>query len=353
MVPAEVQKRRMVVALLGLASLAFEFGVARKDWALEWALSGTQIGKLETHVIRRGVPEIVVFGNSRTLYGLHERQLADRLGLPPERVMKVAMNAGTVADYEWLYMRHRETLGQARLIVICVDAWELALMPTLRAREEVYGVGIQDAFRHDPRAWPLLLTTSLSRSIALARPLIQSTQHWLGQQVRPRPEQDASSGGLLGERDPDTEAQWRMGKWEVLEQETEGAAGPAGLRRPVQVVNDRHCLGRFESDWGLRELLGLVAAMKSDGARVMITRLPLSDRYFDDLHARFPHVAERFEQTLRKLDVFAAAHAEVDVIICGRASGLGLSDNAFYDYGHPSPLGRERITNLMALWASG
>lgn len=101
----------------------------------------------------------------------------------------------------------------------------------------------------------------------------------------------------------------------------------------------------------MRPLYRLLDTLCEDQVPVLLVRWPLVDEYFDDLDARYPEFAGAWDEAMADLQVYAAKHPNVEIRDYGRASEWGLDQRAFYDYGHPSPLGREFCTREIEEWA--
>lgn len=354
--------RRTAWAAVLLALLGFEFGVARNS-AITSRIYTDSPAVLEREVLSGSAsPRLVVFGNSRTLYGVHELDLAAALGLEGSAVAKLAMNGTTVADALYLYRTHRQKLSRADLFVIGIDAAQLANPLTADPKVLRYAghLGVRD---YPSPLWPQLTLCWGFRTSTVLRPLMiksrQQAMHGVRRLRGQEPDQHNGGAGRTGvfdERDPETERMWASGEWysqgsAAVDRDTRGLAHQPGLRWDVSVVNDRWCSSSEFSAAGLRQLMRLLDTLQADGARVLVVRWPLTDEYFDDLEARYPGHAAAFDAVLRNLQSYAAQHPNVEVRDYGRASQWGLDYRAFYDYGHPSPLGREFCTREIEEWA--
>jgi hypothetical protein len=354
---------RATLMALAVVVLAFEFGIARSP--AQRARLLPDVMELEQRIVEPSAePVVVVFGNSRTLYGVDEREVARKLGLEPTQVLKLALNSGTPSDYGYVYGRHRERLSHASLIVLAVDDWDLARAPLPSTRDLLYGDASRRMAEYDPRSWPLVLIAHGLNTTYAARPYLRNAIRAAGRRARARLGRSSDAGaasavprprGLSGESAPAVEAMWAAGLWEPPSREghRRQVIRPPALRQPADVVSDRHYCGRLPSACGASQVAELARRVAADGPRVAIARWPLTDGYCDDLEARYPRFVRAFRTAQGALQQLADGNPHVEVRLFGRASAVGLDQRAFYDYGHPSPLGREFITQCVVDWAAG
>jgi hypothetical protein len=334
--------------------LLFEFGVARQPVVRQRVLT-SGMGDVGQQLITPGPPpRIVVFGNSRMLYGVEERQLADQVSVPRATVLKLAWNAASVPDYLHLYERNRAMLSQARVVIIGLDDWDVACDRYL-GPEDAWDMSLKERLTvPDWRYVPLGIVTWACRSTYMLRQILQYCTNGVRLKAKrllrlvpdPAPGQSTGESGVLDERNPATERLWATGGWysRPLGARSLGWSATAVVDRMYGWLPTAGC-------GGLRQLRRLVDLCTQDGATVLIVRPPLRDDYLRTFSERYPSYAQAFAARVAEMNHWAASSGgRLQVRIYGAASTLGLTPRAFYDYGHPSPLGRAFLTSELADW---
>lgn len=356
---SHLTRRRFFLAIAACV-LVFEFGVARQPVVRE-AVLDSAVRQVEHQTIAPAPPpQAIVFGNSRMLYGVDERQLADQAALSRSAVLKLTMNGSLIADYLYLYQRNRSKLSHSRYVIIGIDDWDVAYSYHLRPKD-IYDTALLERLTvPDWRYAPLgvitwacqstyMLRSVLYYSARKCRSLLKQCSLRGGDRRsmgKSAPRQSNQAAGLFDERDPVTERLWATGEWYRRQ-----PAARSLLWSP-RIIMDRHC-GSLPSlgDGGRRQLQRLVDMCTQDGATVLIVRPPLRDDYLQLLAQRYPPYAQAFDVRAAEIERWArSSEGRVQVRIYGAGSGLGLPSKAFYDYGHPSPLGRTFLTSELAKW---
>lgn len=123
--PSKPAKHRQALLAVIACLAIFELAVARNPMVRNKVLTGN-VSQVEHRLIAPAPPpRVLLFGNSRMLYGVEERQLADQAGVPPAKVLKVTMNGTSVSEYLYLYRHNRSKLSRARYVIIGIDDWDV------------------------------------------------------------------------------------------------------------------------------------------------------------------------------------------------------------------------------------
>ena len=108
--------------------LAFEFGLARRDWIWGWwpkSESGV-IDAVERQVIAEAeAPAVLFLGSSRVRDAVSPREVEEQLGLRRGTVLNLAVTNGTPFDALTLYRRNREKLRSAKVAFFGVEVFQV------------------------------------------------------------------------------------------------------------------------------------------------------------------------------------------------------------------------------------
>jgi hypothetical protein len=309
--------KAMVAALLVL--IAIELGVGRSEWIWSWipASDSGVIDAMEDRIISQShPPAIVMLGNSRLRDALMPRELEEALSLPRGSVHNLGMTVGTPFDSLTMYRRSRESFSDARILVLHLEAFNLAPMrPTERFRRFAT---LEERLSLPSRADRLsTLVGFFWRTFDAQKPLQQSLITIL---LRRDTTLRFSEDGRID--------------WRRFEEDS----GPDF----VDLSHYRRGFERFmPGKLGADYVRGLLRLAEADGLRVVVFRAPFRDAYADVSDA-FPRREAHFRAFCDSLPV------NVHCIILQRGSGLGLTPRDFYDYGHLTNHGAKSVTRYFA-----
>ena len=238
-------------------------------------------------------------------------------------------------------------------MVIGVDVWNLTNPQAPNPRTLRYDLPPR-LTDYSAVYWPELILGRYVRSLGVLRTYTHATARSLRQQALTSDQSSrgltaAPSIGVFGERNPAMEESWTNGLW--YQRPPSAARRSHGRSLSPATQNDLCHRGAAPEPRTARPLYRLLDSLCEDQAHVLLVRWPLVDEYFDDLEARYPQFAGAYDEAMADLRAYAATHPNVEVRDYGRASQWGLDYRAFYDYGHPSPLGRDFCTHELEEWA--
>jgi hypothetical protein len=300
--------------------LGVEVGVARRDWpwAREPHSDAGVVDALETQVIARAAdPVVLLLGSSRMRDAIAPRTLERALGLRPGQVLNLGLTNGEPFSARVLYERNHAVLSRARVAVFAVEPWQVARQGHVNERVRRFAtLGQRLRWFDGPERLSLVvgaLWRTLDAGVALRRLAFAPLRH-------------PSPGLPIGE---DGRVEWRD------EEQVEALA-----KIPVGRSARRHWSGFSPSRGRLACLGELVERLRGDGIEVIVVQLPVRDGYWRQVESRWP---DRLA-TYRRL----VEGAVNEVAWMGEAAAEGLERADFYDYGHLTPSGAEKVTARIA-----
>lgn len=300
--------------------LAVEIGVARQDWVWDHVLgsAGGIITALERQVIAGSSPKVVVMGSSRVRDGVVPRQLEAELGLHDGDVLNLAVTTGTTFDALTLYRRNRPVLSKAKILVVGIEDRTFNAGWPPNDRDRRYMTLSERIGPYDGEHTLSLLAGWVWRTYD-ARGPIQATIKSL-----------AKGREAALPITADGRVKWRDDEVEV---------GPAALLDPKAYE-------RFYARWqptdGRKKFLETLVAMAAeDGLRVLVIKVPWRAEHLDLIRKHHPDKLAEYRRR-------AASVTGAEVVLWDDPADVGMRDDQFYDYGHPTTRGAALLTTALA-----
>ena len=312
-------------ALVCLAILAIvEFGVVRSDWfwkRIPNSVAGV-IDAVEDEVIsqHRGQPiEVLLLGNSRLLDAVPPRELEQQLGLSEESILNLSMTGGTPFDLRRLYEANRESLKQAKVVVI---DFELTYLNG--------GVALNDRVQR---------TASLTDRVDLfagKRELLPALIGWVWRAYGVR---GSFAGGLWQLARPTNQPSPIADDGRINWPPNEDV----GVRHDDQSYIEQRAMALAFSPpefsvWKQQQS-ALIRMLKEDGAIIVLTHVPLRTAIVDHARRRYAlnyeQLVDEWKQHAKKCD---------SMLFIDRGEAIGVTDGEFYDYGHLRSTGASAFT---------
>ncbi len=308
-------KRLLTAAgLLALALLlAVEFLAVRSGWiwsATPQSATGA-FDALERHVIAKSArPAVVFFGSSRMRDAIMPRRLAKAAGLAPASVMNLGITTGNPFDAVRFYQRNRDRLKHSCIFVVGIEDWYLNGESSPTHRDRRFAT-LGERLNEFPSQFRLSLLAGWIFRTYDARALIQS---FLWTRTLSIFTGDDPSRVWLTE---DGRIRWRSAETET---------GP-DVDPEVGATADGLVRGYTKDGYLFRALRRFIDLARSDGVRVLVTRVPLRQTYLD-------YIAARHSGFLRAYEAETASLRNAEILQRDEPSGWGLVPGDFYDYGH-------------------
>ena len=309
----------LFTCLLVLAGI--ELFVARSDWIIERFPSSSlgAVYALESQLIQGTEPEIVCLGNSRLRDGLAPRVLEEELGMRKGSVLNLALTAGTPFDSHVLYRRNRTVLRQAKMMIVDVEYDYYIDAPVLSPRIVQFATFHEHVRLFQTRKQLVLaLVGGIWRTFGLRdylRALI----------IDP----DNSNSLVLAD---DGRIVWR-------DRELDNR-----IDVQADIIEQGKVFETIRLDHGHeRELRRLIALAREDNVKVVLLHVPMRDEYVR-------HLKETFPENYRRARVeFQESVFDVDLLLDWEQGGeIGLLDDDYFDYGHMTNAGSEKMTRAVA-----
>jgi len=303
-------------------------GVSRTDWV--WSsVSRSATGIVD--VVERQIidpaetPIIIVLGNSRGRDAILPAVVERELGLPERTVLNLSITDGDPFDAYRLYRDHRDKLGQARIMVLCFDDFQMGSYrygtPTERYRRYAdLGQRVRD-FKGVNRnslvagwVWRTLdVSQSLERVVKRGFRSMGDTVHI----------------------DEDRRVVWRT---------TELDQGPETANSLKQAKAYYGEPSAIKDDWRMKYLRSLIRSAQTDGLRVVIYRTAWRASFDAERLRLYPEAEERFYRSMAAL----IDKPEQQILFQRSAASVGLRDTDFLDYGHATKNGARLLSRKLA-----
>lgn len=271
-------------------------------------------------------PEIVLLGNSRLRDAVVPRQLEERLGLESGTVLNLGITAGQPWDYAWLYERHRAKLSRARLLVVALDDFRFSTRTPPGERFRRFAP-LEDRIGTYDGKTASLVVGWFWKTFDLRDAIVRTAKAML---TGKRPDVPVAGDGRIV---------WR---------EEERHRGPLAIDDKAEV---RSRYRRFErSAVRVEPIRRLLHLATEDGLAVRLIVLPSRDSIIDEIDRVVPDAPIYLAEVMHRL---AEDFPGTQSIRWRRASGLGIADDRFYDYGHLTPPGAVVLTDRLATWLLG
>jgi hypothetical protein len=308
-------------ALLTLVLLlAVEVGVARQEWVWDHVLASPSgiISALENQVISGASPQVVVMGSSRVRDGVAPRQMERELGLPKGATLNLAVTNGSTFDALTIYRRNRDVLGKAKVLVVGIE-------------DRTFNAGWAP---HDRDRRYMTLDERLGAYDAEHTLSLLAGWVWRTYDAR-GPFQAAIKSVIKGRKASLPIAEDGRVKW----RDDEVEVGPAELPDPK--AYERFYRRWEPTDGRKRFLEELTALAAEDGVKVLVIKLPWRRQHLDLIREHHP---EKFAEYRRRAQSIHGA----EVVLWDDPASVGLRDDQFYDYGHPTTRGAVVVTTAVA-----
>ncbi len=307
-----------LVAVLIL--FAFEVAVARQEWVWDHVLASPSgiITALERQVISQAQPRVVVMGSSRVRDGVAPRQLEAQLGLPQGAALNLAVTNGSTFDALTIYRRNRAVLSRADVLVVGIEDRTFNAGWTPNDRDRRYMTLTERVGAYDSEHTLSLLAGWVWRTYDARGPV------------------QAAIKSVIKGRDAtlpiaeDGRVKWRDEEIEV---------GPAELPDPK--AYERFYRRWEPTDGRKRFLEQLTALAGEDGVKVLVVKLPWRRQHLD-------LIAEHHPEKLAEYRRRAATVRGAQVVLWDDPAQIGMRDDQFYDYGHPTTQGAKLVTTALA-----
>ncbi|MCK4872989.1 MAG: hypothetical protein KAS72_09710 [Phycisphaerales bacterium] len=318
--------------LVCLALLAVvEFGMARQDWL--WSMfpkspSGI-VDVLEEQVIEPAPsPVVVILGNSRTRDAIIPAEMEEVLGVPHGSVLNLSLTAGEPYDSYVLYVRNREKLSQARVLMIAIEDWNLNDNQAISERFRRFATLSDRLGAPDWKDRLSLVAGWVWRTYDARKPLGRLLKEMVLRRDRSVP---------IGE---DGRVVWRTDDPEFGPEDVDVSADLDHAYRGF----DPSRSGEARNVEYFRRLIALAT---EDGLHVLLIHPPFRDKFIDKRDSAYPQARASFRAVL---DELARMPGDIHVLESERASELGIAETCFLDYGHMLASGARIYTRWTATW---
>ena len=306
--------------MCALILLAVEFFVARSNWLVE-QFPRSKLGvinALESRVIEGSHPQIVCLGNSRLRDGISPRLIERELGLPTQTVLNLALPGGMPYHSLIMYRRNRETLRQAKILIVDFEYRYFGFLPQPDARVAQFATHEDRLRMFSGRKLVAVMASSLWRTLGL-RDYIRGFSKIL---KRRKQLALADDGRVM---------------WRHVERDQHIDMEADFIKRGMNYASDRLDFAHVE------ELRRLIAMARHDGLKVVLLHLPLRTGFVRYLKGTYPGNYEKFRAEFDRLDF------NVELIIdWEKGSDIGLLDEeSYYDYGHFTDEGCSRMSRMV------
>ena len=303
--------------------LVVEFGMARQDWLWDYvgkSPSGV-FTALEKQVIQPSPPPtILVMGSSRIRDGIAPRTLEGELGLTKGQVMNTAVTNGTGYDALTLYRRNRQKLSQAKLIILGVEDWYFNASYPPSDRDRRYMTLEERTGTFNSPLTLSLLAGWVWRTYDARGPFRDLLKSLIKGRAMDLPVAD--DGRIV----------WR-------EKETE--LGPDDASADIKSVRNSF-YRKWEPTLGRKEHIAeLTRLATEDGVQVFVIQLPWRQAYLEAVKKEHAKAYAYYRQQ-------ATEFPGAQVRLWEGAAAVGVPENHFYDYGHPTIAGATSLTRELA-----
>jgi len=278
--------------------------------------------------------EVVLFGNSLTMYGLREDELRERCGKHDVKCVTLVAHGAGMNEYLRLLKQMKPSRATVRSVAV-LQVHRKGFSTTTKRK---WSMGWREYFWGKLASWKptaklIRDVDDLMQWVPQRRELngddgwlMQISYGWAGYYL----------GGLIDAPTPKARALWSLD--DVTRKRM------SANMMPVEYAQD-FWDGQF-NDGAVSEVRAVVAAFQARGYQVVLYLPPFCNEFFATLNknAAARSVEEQFRSTLLNRSSTGA-----DAVIEFRdPAAFGADDSYFYDYGHLKPGGATLLTRHFA-----